>query len=479
MKLSLILSLYIYSLSIFATETLLLGGGGDPAGAKTIFDDSLRSLAKKKSDLKLNINSYFNGGHSETEKILSSDVRVNNQAFTSKNYAAAVENYIKKIESGEIKPGEKLLVIVDTHGAEKTMGNKTHSIAMSGTEISSYDNLGSQNDSIDKLFDLSKIAEDKGIKLAILDFSCHSGNSLSLANKNTCVISSSGPKHYGYSNFPSTFYENMVPGKNLEEVFLQTRMNYSAPSFPMISTKAGQEVNQEIYELISPYINIVTENGAADKITPYLNSIFEGSNLCKRENDYSQLLKKIEGFQKISGVLRSRYNGGIDLVEELKSFKALQDSYIKKLEESGLPLLNKVETISYGQASNDGRSKKKSGPLEEQLSWKEIVTQYPMSSRDYFQSELNKTRDPKERKDLKNTIDKFTQIDLKRQEILKKFPQIAQSNKSLGSLKSEHQKIWEKASKVSELANKYYDNLYREKSKTSNGESNPCRDFTL
>ena len=57
MKLSLILSLYIYSHSIFATETLLLGGGGDPAGAETIFDDALRSLAKKKSGLSLNINS--------------------------------------------------------------------------------------------------------------------------------------------------------------------------------------------------------------------------------------------------------------------------------------------------------------------------------------------------------------------------------------------------------------------------------------
>jgi len=267
-----------------------------------------------------------------------------------------------------------------------------------------------------------------------------------------------------------------VPGKNLEEVFLQARMNYSAPSFPMISTKAGQEVNGELYGLISPYINIVTENGAADKITPYLNTIFEGGNLCKRESEYSELLKKIEEFQKISGALRSKYYGSGDLIEELKAFKQLQDGYIKKLEDSGLPLLNKIETISYGQAMS---KTKKNGLLEEKLSWKEIITQYPISGRDYFQSQLNKSRDPNERRDLKNTVDKFTQIDLKRQEILSKYPTIAQANKSLGSLKSDHKKIWDKASKVSELANIYYDNLYREKSKASSGENNPCRDFSL
>ena len=155
------------------------------------------------------------------QKTYPQSFKVKNQRFTSKNYESAVESYIKKIETGAIKPGEKLMVILDTHGAAKTSAHRTHSIATSGAEIKDYDNLGNNDhDSVDRLFDLAKIAEEKGVKLAILDFSCHSGNSLALANDKTCVISSSGPNHYGYSNFPATFYENMSTGKNLEDVFL-------------------------------------------------------------------------------------------------------------------------------------------------------------------------------------------------------------------------------------------------------------------
>jgi hypothetical protein len=493
MKLQLIISLYFLTLTVHATETLLIGGGGDPKGATTIFDASLVALSHKKKELNLNITSYFNGGHLNTEEILEGDLKVKNQRFTSKNYESAVESYIKKIETGAIKPGEKLMVILDTHGAAKTSAHRTHSIATSGAEIKDYDNLGNNDhDSVDRLFDLAKIAEEKGVKLAILDFSCHSGNSLALANDKTCVISSSGPNHYGYSNFPASFYENMSPGKNLEDVFLQTRLNYGAPSFPMISSPAGEELNQDIYNLISPYINIVTQNGAADKLSPYLNSIFEGNNLCKRENDYAILEKKIEDFQKISGVLRSKYYGNNDLVEELKSYKDLQDNYIKKLEETGLPLFNKVETISYGQEVSETRPRKigKDGkkiksitpaprPLEESLTWREIVTQYPLSNRDYFQEQLQTVKDPGQKRDFLNAIDKYTKIELKRQEILKKYPNIAQAGKSLETLKNDYQKIWEKASRVTELTNKYYDALYREKSKLNPDEKNPCRDFTL
>lgn len=56
----------LFAVNTFALETLVLGGGGDPAGDTTIFDSSLQELFNKRSELKLKTNVVFNGNHKET-----------------------------------------------------------------------------------------------------------------------------------------------------------------------------------------------------------------------------------------------------------------------------------------------------------------------------------------------------------------------------------------------------------------------------
>lgn len=478
MKIFILVSILFCVLPTLATEVLLLGGGGEGRKNDTIFDESLSRLARVKGDVNLSINSSFNGGHSATENIISKELQVPNRPFTEKNYLAMIDEYVAKINSGQIKPGENLMVIINTHGAEKTPANKTHAISMSGDEaISDYNQLrGNDLSSADKLEALANAAKARGVRLAILDFSCHSGNSLPLANENTCVISSSGPNHFGYTNFAELFFNKMEKGKSLEDIFLQVRQQQTLPSFPMISTSAGRQVNDEYYSKFSPYMNVTDpKGGSIDKLKPYLNSLFEDGNMCKREQDYHALTKQLEDFQKINGALNSRY-GSEDLVENLNSLKSLQDSYIKKIQNQGFGVLNQQYQISWGLVRN--RKTGKMEPQSEMLSAKDIL-RYAAGNLATIKQDLNRNMSPAEKRDAMNTYDRYSKIIQKQNEILRQYPQLKDARINLDDLKNDADTIEHKAQKVTELANKVYDARYRALKAQQGQKAEPCRDFVL
>jgi hypothetical protein len=471
-----VLLIFALFLPIFssATEVVLLGGGGDHEGPTTIFDSALKSLGNKVGPLGFHVTSCFNGGHSKTEEILSKDLGLENKPFTSSNYNAIINDYAQKISSGKIKRGEKLLICIDTHGAEKDASLLTHPIAMSGSALTDYSSLsGTQLGSLDQLSKLTKLAKEKGIKLGIIDFSCHSGNSLSLANENTCVISSSGTNHYGYSSFAEQFYANMDQGKSLEDVFLKTRSEGTTPSFPMISTRIGKQLNDEEYPLFSPYLNTVNKAGDADKLGPYLRSVFEGNNACVREQNFGKLMAQLEEFQKTIGALNSKKNHSVELIEVLKSYKKDQDDCIEALKKINYPLYEKKETISYGHPK----------PLTEELSWRDIMLGYPESSLSYFQGLLKESKKPEDRRSYENTIDKFKKISEKRAEIQKAHPELLTANDEawtyFKAFRDKSNEIYNKASQIADLSNQFYDHQYRERLKQEPKSSEPCRDFKL
>ncbi len=457
-----------------ATEVVLLGGGGDHEGPTTIFDPALKSLGKKIEPLGFHVTSSFNGGHHQTEELLSKDMGLQNKPFTSDNYNSIINDYAQKIISGKIKHGEKLLIFMDTHGAEKDESLLTHPIAMSGSALTDYSSLaGTQLGSLDPLSKLTKLAKEKGIKLGIVDFSCHSGNSLSLANENTCVISSSGTNHYGYSSFAEQFYANMDQGKSLEEVFLKTRSEENMPAFPMISTRIGKQLNDEEYPLFSPYLNTVNKAGDADKLGPYIRRVFEGNNACMREQNFGKLMGQLQDFEKTVGALTSKVNHSVDLIEVLKSYKKDQDDCIEALKKINYPLFEKKETISYGHPK----------PLTEELKWRDIMLGYPESSLSYFQGLLKGAKTPVEKRDYENTIDKFKKIREKRAEIQKAHPELLTANDEAGtyfkSFRDKSNEIYNKASQIADLSNQFYDHQYHERLKLEPKAPEPCRDFKL
>lgn len=477
-KYILILNFLMFITKTYSTEVVVFGGGGDPDGDKTIFDGSLKNLAAKKDQLGFNIKASFDSGHKDTEKIISDELKVPNTPFVETNYEAIINDYVSKIKSGQIKSGEKLLILLNTHGGENTPPHTTHSIAMSGKRMDNMSMVrGDASSSVDKLFKLSEIAKTYHIKLAIMDFSCHSGNSLALANENTCIITSSGPNHFGYTSFAEDFYKKMEKGKSLEEVFLNTKAEAYAPSFPMISTKIGIQLKNEEYDLFSPYLNSVDDTGNADKLSPYLKNVLTENNLCKRESDFAKLIKQMESFQSVAGQMKSHYRGEENLVDALIAYKKQQDEYIKTLIDLGQPLLGTQEKIVYGKPKKgkDG----KLTPTAETISWAEILGSYPISNKSYFENSLKTEKSPTQRLDYENTISKYEKIDEKRQEILKKYPVIKNVPELYTNLKNSSAELWNKVSKVSELANRYYESRYRELQKTESNHAEPCKDFIL
>lgn len=483
MKKIIFLFLIVTSAPCYSLEVVLFGGGGEGKKNSTIFDDSLKELAKKKQTLNLNIKSVFNTGHTETEAILRDELKVENSSFTSQNYDKTILELVNNIKSGKIKAGEKLLVIVDTHGGAKSEKHKTHSIAMTGANLSDLTKIeGEKSDSMDKLKVLSDLALANGIKLGILDFSCHSGNSLSLANQNTCVIAASGPNHFAYSDFSKKFISEMQAGLSLEDVFLNTQKKYAAPAFPMISTKAGLSMNDELYSLISPYLNIVTEDGLANKLQPYLGAVANQFGICQRESDYTILMKKIEDFVTINGKLTGQFSGESDLVEALKDYKSYQDKMIAELQSYNHSKLNEdIQLEYYENSKSKGITVKKK--FMEKLKVSDLFVLYKFSNVADFEKELEIARNKKPKdqeaiKQLEFVIDKYSRVEALRKKTLEENPEILKVKEFYKDLPSKHAEIWSKASKVQELVNFIYAKKYQDK-KEANGSSEVCADFKI
>jgi hypothetical protein len=468
---------------VFAYEAVLFGGGGDPDGDTTIFDESLKKFATAKSKLDLNLSVNFDGGHKITEQILGSELKAKNTEFTKKNFETTLKSYVDKIKSGAIKSGEQLLVMVDTHGGMHGDGNsETHSISLVGTPVRDLNHVrGDDSSSMDVFKELTTLAKEKNIKLGIIDFSCHSGNSIPLGNENTCVISASGPNHYAYNTFATRFYEQMKPGLSLEDVFLKAREGDDTPAFPMISTSIGKKLSDDMYSLFSPFLNYRNSATgiAADKLTPYLESLSNDANSCKRVSDYAKLISMVESFEKENGKIISRYIGQEDLVITLKEYKKIQDDLIQASVDSGRGYLNKKEPITYSTGLRD----KKGRPImkTEMITWKEMVTGYPSGNRDYFQELYNKEKSRVQKEEYKGIMDKMDKIAEIRKTILSKYPNIATVSGYVNSVVKGDLDLWNNASKVSELSNKMFLKKYHVQLEAEKKAEvrDPCRDFKL
>ena len=467
-KLSLIFVLVLFMQNSYALETLLFGGGGEPSGESTIFDGSLQRLGAAKNQVGLNIKSSFNGGHKETEDILKNSLGVQNKDFTPENFEKTLAEYAQKIKSGKIAPGEKLLVLLDSHGQpndSSTEKNDTHMI-----DMATHGNTrGARLASMDKLKELAQLAKDYKIKLGIVDFSCHSGNSLPLANENTCVVTSTAPNLLGYDDFSNSFYENMKKGESLESVFLKARALTYSPSFPMISTSEGKQLNQSLYPLITPYM--FYSNGIANKLTPYLESLYnQGSiGVCKRENEFDLLLKQVEDFQKINGVMRSRYSGEENLLDELKSYKKMQDSFLAKMKALNYGLLKNVEKYY----PNDTNKK-----ISENVTWSEALGA-TQSNLDYFVDNLKSAKPGSELNGCMESIKKLKfSLELKKK-ITTVHPELQEADGFARNLQNQGEELKKKASLIAQISGKIYDAKYKELKESSEMKKNACSDFVF
>lgn len=467
-----------------ANHMVFMGGGGEPQGSSTIFDGTVESLGKNFQNSNWQYQVSFNGGHSQTESLISANFTKPVKPvtpFSGDNYKKLIQDYITKINSGEIKSGDQMMVIINSHGAEKTDGKETtHKIALGNEKpsqakqgISNYDSLsGSDVVSLDSLQELVKLTNQKGIKLGIVDMSCHSGNTQALKKDapNTCIITSTGPVHYGFSGattFNGKLAEKLKPGVNLEDAFLSARAEALDYGYPMISTPEGQEVSAEIYDSITPYLYY--KNGNTDKLTKYIDKNSKDQIICQRDYQFKDLIEKIDRLQAAAAGKPGGYNGQ-ELKKLLQAYKTQQDAMMSTLAQMGSSEAANIETFS----SPLGKSGKNH---DLQMSWRNIVTANPDDTISYFQKQLASTKSLADKVEYQAVISNWTQLKNKRNEILAKYPQMANLEKKSKELTDQLGNNYTTVHYIAFEEKKFYNELY--KKKQTENKSDPCRSIVL
>lgn len=461
-------------------KIVMMGGGGEPKNIKTtIFDETLNRLdgylQKNKWD---QVVVSFNGGHSQTEAIVN--MKFNNAAsksnFTPNNYNAILKNYENQLKNGELKAGDQLLVMIDTHGAMKTDEDSTHKIAVgAGPSQTNLNDLGGTTlVNMDAMKSLAALAKEKGVKLGILDFSCHSGNSLALANENTCVISSSGKTHFGYNTFSDEFIAKMSAGKSLEDVFLETRKGTTDNSFPMISTPEGETINRDLYPNLTPYLYYYEENPLHDKMTSYLLESSGNAGICARQNQYELLQKQLSALQAASLLNMNKSLPEVNRIKNLIDlYKEKQDKYINLVRSWGLTELNRRE-----QFSAKATVGKKSFTMPGNYTWKELVETDFDTIIGNVSSAKRSTKDQATQAQFQASIDMHTKAKVKQMEILSQYPNLRDYKQKFKLQLNEMKGTYAIANQIAMEERKLYDNMYKNLKQETN-QKNPCKDFVL
>jgi len=469
-----------------------MGGGGEPQGETTIFDGEVKRVGSfiKSSDWDSTVS--FNGGHAKTEDLIKSKMgkAKNAGTFTEKNYNALMDEIIQKLEKGELKSGDQLLISFDTHGAKRSSGKdaeKTHRVALAHSTATELNNLsGARTVNLDKLEKIINLAADKNVKLGILDFSCYSGNLLNLHNDKVCLISASGPEQYSYATtavnlgfftfsypitFGSKFFDNMKKGKSLEELFIASRSTGSTPDFPMINTKEGLAINEMMYRFLTPYLNYNYSN-LNNFSAAYVRrgDKFE-EQVCRMESSHSDFIKLLKQMEETAAVTDEASRGDFqNLREALEEYRNYQRGYEETLRQK-FDVENEIKDIFKKKFPNDQKAWDAYAPLDFlSLDLKSSIVYYEgLAERDKGKKYIGGMWDS-------------TVAQLKKQMEISEYVKANLSQNGRDKLKAQDEAFaksgatYNLSSRISVEAKKVYEGLYN---RSKNASSNPCRDFVL
>ena len=447
-----------------------MGAGGESLDKNnTIFDRSLKSFSKyvKKSP-ELDINIAFNGGHSETEKILNNSFpsTIPKRGFSSQDYNDIIEQYKNKLLNNEFHAGDQFMILSTTHGFKKqdSAASNTHFVSSSDGAVD-----------IDKLSELKQLAKEKGVKMAIVDLSCYSGNTLNLADNNTCVITAASAGRVAISTFVENFMLNMKKGRSLEDVFLSARENERVGrlSSPTISTDIGMDIstslNDEIQMAMDKNSSIDPKNNIFDFKQYYTESLYNVQNaerMCANEVFFKSTLDYLGKMENLySDTKRSfwfwkrrdnKYAAFKQALAEYKDYLDLSAQINKKLVEKEkefgpLHVKNEYSPTTWSDLLFDADKSIKALKKEFYSGKSTIKESYFVRNIAYYE-------------DLKNV----------RKKILEQYP-------DLNLLLKKYEKLnFERLSaNVVHEEQKLYQKNYKELKSQQVSSNNPCSDFKL
>lgn len=343
-------------------EVVFFGGGGEPAGDSTIFDRGVSSFMPFMPGSGWTVRPYFNGGHKRSENIARMKFGNNNKPMTSQNVRGEILNLRRRIESGDLKQGDQLMLTIYTHGATPKDGQKSHSVSTTDGTVD-----------LDEVIALRDIAEKKGVKLAIVDMSCHSGNTLNLASDKTCVVSATG-EGLGYNTSSESMGMNLIRGSNLEMAFIRARRTPVGAS-PQISSPAGRktyaatkflhesmEENSRLGSRKDPNFCYGSENEEFKKLARNISEIRKNSLYDQVSNYFGITAGTAQGMtDKMQTALDNYANGRKKLQESFDVMESLNPRSCRSLKENSL--CGKHENFEYGYSllskmKNDGKLEK-------------------------------------------------------------------------------------------------------------------------
>nr|BFD57987.1 hypothetical protein CKG001_00940 [Bdellovibrio sp. CKG001] len=420
-------------------EILVLGGGGEPEGATTIFDETLKNLGTFSKSAGWKPTVVFNGGHKTTEALAKQAGGGKNIPATTDNLNKQIELFKQKIQKGELKKGDQLMISVATHGLEAAPPFETHAVSSKN---------GTFN--MDRLKALRDLAEKKGVKLAIMDFSCHSGATLKLGTDKTCVISAAS-SNVGYNTTGSSIAGNLRAGGNLEYAFLGARSSPAglSPGTPQISTEAGRKT----YQATAFLSDSMRERSSLDTWAEKGKKA-EACNLTNAS--YVKLARELkdikESYGRLSGI---RALAGLPDVDQAKA--QLQQA-IKTYESAR----NQALAAHRAQSKYD---QEVCFELVPKMNYCGTMTQF-----DFGYEEVKKQAASNPSPAIKAELRAYEKF-VKREDFKKWKAAAASYAKQADDL------YW-KAEKVGHAERKIYEALYAHYSKESKAP-NPCRDFKL
>lgn len=420
-------------------DLVLLGGSGDPPGNKTIFDSTASALARFKKSKSYSESVYFNGGHSETEKILATNFS-GARSFSKSSYNEALEDLKKK----SVAPGDRVVIFVNSHGEIKKYPEKSHSIHC-GKELCSLDEL---NQAIQSL-------EAKGAQVAVIDGSCYSGATTGLGSDKTCVLTSSRDDSVGYSKTNELLAEELSSSKNknLEDVFLKAQEGFFGQG--NINTEAGRKTRDLLNQFFRDFKNPEPRGGIVSLSSCQIN-----------ESNYLKKLAQLQdSVTKITGKVEPEF-------ENLK----------KALHEQQRRYKLAVDTIE----KNKGRESQRAETPQGSLSWNVLVNLPAEQIQQQIQQlklELASVANEVGRKEVQDRITLLSSVETIKQDLRQKNPEFADFEKGHTQLRSllsaDPNNIPEESLMMSQFQILESERtLYRKIYQSFAGKS-PCRSFTL
>jgi hypothetical protein len=467
----------VLTANTWASDHLLfIGAGGEPAKLDTIFDNTIKKIGEFTSqNPSLKVDVALNGGvHAVTKTIIDNAFpnATTKSDFRVADYNRLIASYIAKLQNNEMLPNEQLMIFIDTHGASSDDKSTTHKVSTSDESGEAFVNL-------DELKKLQILAKEKKVKMAIIDMSCHSGSTLNLADDNTCVISSTGPNHYGYALSSENFASKMKKGKNLEEIFLEARAQDSSSGLPMISTAAGVESNAALYEKITPYLYSF-DYRHPEKLTQFLEENSSVEKQCKADRDFESLIKIINSIEDFNTVTHkilwwtytSKKVEFANFKNLLSKYKNSQDLVREKFRELSLERLKKVENFSIRNEDNEYIT-----TYNKDYTWKELLAiDFERAIREQ-QASIENESSPAEKASKKAVLDAYLKASDKKNQILNSNPDLLNIKQRELEIKEMIQSNEETTQAIAVEERKLYSELYKNAKPAK--QLNACQNFKL